>query len=108
MKTRKIFATVALAMAFNAPSAAAEPHRTKTVRMTFAYTQAETPESVYQRLERKARRTCESTSILSASMLRATESCQKELVDAAILKIERIDVASIHYLERAQEMAALW
>ncbi len=108
MKTKTLFAALAAITAFTAPSAIAGPSRTGSMKVTFVYKTADTPEAIYKQLERKARRACEGTRIMSAGAQRAAETCKTALMEAVVDKIGRMDVASVHYREQALHVAANW
>jgi hypothetical protein len=108
MKTKFLFAALAAITAFAAPSAAAEIRHDATMKVTFVYSPGRTPEAIYAQLERKARRACEGTRIMSAGARRAAETCKTALMKAVVEKIGRMDVASVHYREQALHVAANW
>lgn len=108
MKSKLVFAALAALVASAAPSASAEPYSPHTMKVTFVYNTADTPEAIYQQLERKARRACQGTSIMSAGAQHAAETCKAKLMEAAVDKIGRLDIASVHYREQALQVAGNW
>jgi UrcA family protein len=108
MKTKIVFAALAAIAAFAAPSATAERYNPDTMKVTFVYKTNAAPEAIYAQLERKARRACEGTAIMSAGAMRAVETCKASLMEAAIDKIGRMDIAAVHYREMATQVAGAW
>lgn len=108
MKTKIVFAALAAIAAFTAPAAVAGPYRTDTMKVTFVYNRMDAPETIYKQLERKARRACEGSSLMSAGAQRAAAACKTVLMEAVVDKIGRMDIASVHYREQALQVAGNW
>lgn len=103
MKIQKVFPAIVLAAAtlFVAPSAVAGPAG-KVITVTFKYHRAAPAAMIYASLEKTAHRACTDPGPLSFKARRAEKECETEVMDKIVAKMNRLDVAAMHY--RTQPM----
>ena len=93
-------ALVLMAGAFLAPqNASAE---TRTFRVAFPYYKSAPAEKIYTDFQRKADMACREDSIRPLSFRRLEKACAAELLDKAVTKLGRADVAALHQGQLAQ------
>jgi hypothetical protein len=93
-------ALVLMAGAFLAPqNASAE---TRTFRVAFSYFKSSPAEKIYTDFQRKAYMACKEDSIRPLSLRRMEKVCAADLLDKAVTKLGRADVASLHHVQMAQ------
>lgn len=91
------FALLIMAGGLGAQSASAEPsgqHRTFEAR--FVFNPADPAEKIYADIKRTAERLCEAPGPRPQTLLRLERECTADLVNAAVERISRKDVANVH------------
>jgi hypothetical protein len=87
-------ALVLMAGAFLAPqNASAE---TREIRATFSYYQSSPAEKIYADFQRRASQVCKEDAIRPISLRLAEKHCAVEMLDKAVSKLGRADVAALH------------
>jgi hypothetical protein len=93
-------ALVLMAGAFLAPqNASAE---TRTFRATFTYFKSSPAEKIYTDFQHKAYTSCKDDSNRPLSLRRMEKVCAADLLDKAVTKLGRADVAALHQGQMAQ------
>jgi hypothetical protein len=93
-------ALVLMAGAFLAPqNASAE---TRTFQATFTYFKSSPAEKIYADFQHKAFLACRDDSNRPLSLRRLEKVCAVDLLDKAVTKLGRADVASLHHVQMAQ------
>lgn len=91
------FALLIMAGGLGAQSASAEPTaQHKTFEARFVINPADSAERIYADIKRTAERLCENPGPRPLSLLRLERECTADLVNAAVERISRQDVANIH------------
>lgn len=91
------FALLIMAGGLGAQSASAEPsaqHRTFEAR--FVINPADSAERIYSDIKRKAERLCETPGPRPLALLKLERQCTTDLVNAAVERVSRQDVANVH------------
>ncbi len=77
------------------------PHHTyKTVRAKFAYDTGAPAAQIYAKLEATAERACRTAGPRSLNQRKYDQECANSIVEAAVERINRTDLATIHGLEQ--------
>src|SRR4029450_6764573 len=93
-------ALVLMAGAFLVPqNASAE---TRPFRVAFSYFQSSPAEKIYTDFQRRADMACKEGSNRPLSLRRLEKVCAADLLDKAVTKLGRADVAALHQGEMAQ------
>lgn len=91
------FALLIMAGGLGAQSASAEPTaQHKTFEARFVINPADSAERIYADIKRKAERLCKNPGPRPLSLLRLERECIADLVNAAVERISRKDVANVH------------
>ncbi len=78
-------------------SASAEPdHQRNTFEARFVYNPADPAAKIYAEIKRTAQRLCENPGPRPMSLMRLERECTANLVNAAVERISRKDVAEVH------------
>lgn len=78
-------------------SASAQPTRQhKTFEARFVFNQADPAEKIYADIKWTAKRLCENPGPRPLTLLRLERQCTTDLVNAAVERISRRDVADVH------------
>lgn len=97
--TQKTFAKLALPALLllgAAPAMAESP--LQPLKVAFAYDPTAPASEIYADLERTAKRACNADRLGPISLVSAKRECVQNLLDAAVQRINRAEVAGIHAL----------
>lgn len=91
------FALLLMAGGLGAQSASAEPNgQSRTFEARFVINPADSAERIYADIKRKAERLCEAPGPRPLALVQLERQCTTDLVNAAVERISRKDVADIH------------
>ena len=96
-------ALLLVAGAFLTPNSASAESR--EIRVSFSYNKAAPAERIYSDFRRTAVRACKEDSLRPLSLRKAEAVCAAELMNKAVAKLGRADVAMLHQ-GRLQQIAA--
>jgi hypothetical protein len=99
MMTPKLLLPVALLMmagAFGSPAALAGEPVTQDLKVQFTYRLDASATDVYSGLSRTARNACSSAGRRSLQQQMQEKACARQLLDSAVTRIGRADVAQLH------------
>jgi len=98
--TTQMLPVVLLLMAgfFAGPTASADPvaKETRTFQVKFAYNPAEPAAAIYADLKSTAKRACEASGKRSLHVRTQEQECTAELIEKAVQRLSRADVAAVH------------
>lgn len=80
----------------NQTAAAERPAQSRTIEAHFVYNASDAPEKIYADLQRTATRLCSAPFPRPISLRSSERRCAADLVQAAVNRISRQDIAAVH------------